>query len=248
MAAAARTLAAGTLTGLAILLGLPFLLLWTRITGNSDFMYRVSMNFCRFAMRLVGVRVRVEGTANLPSSACIFASNHASNLDGVILMPAVPRRISLFAKRELFRVPVFGASMRAAGFVAVDRTGKKAASGIAAAVRSLRGGLSLLIFPEGTRSTDGRLRPFKKGAFAMAIESGVAVAPVAIVGTHLLLPRGAWIIRSGEVVVRFRPAVETSAYTMKQREELCARVRALVAAALPPDQQDGEPDAASSTP
>jgi 1-acyl-sn-glycerol-3-phosphate acyltransferase len=245
--AAARTLVAGTLTGIAVLLGLPFLLLWTWITGNPDFMYRVSMNFCRFAIRLLGIRVRVEGAAHIPPGACIFASNHASNLDGAILMPAVPRRISLLAKRELFRIPVFGVSMRAAGFIPVDRAGRKAAAGMAAAVSSLRGGLSLLIFPEGTRSVDGRLQSFKRGAFALGIESGVPVAPIAIAGTYQRLPRGAWIIRPGEVVVRFCPAVDASEYTTKQREELLARIEQLVAAALPPDQRPAQQAAAAST-
>jgi 1-acyl-sn-glycerol-3-phosphate acyltransferase len=249
MAAAARTLVAGILTGLAVLLGLPCLILWTWISGNPDVMYRVSMNFCRFAIRLLGIRVRVEGIENIPPGACIFAANHVSNLDGVILLPAIPRRISLFAKRELFRLPVLGLGMRLAGFVAVDRVGRQAAAGIATAVDTLKQGLSVFIFPEGTRSSDGRLQPFKKGAFAMAIEAGVPVVPVSIAGTYRLLRRGEWIVRPGEVALRFGPAVDASAYTINQRAELLARVESLVAAGLPPDQKPGpQPAPTTGTP
>ena len=247
MAAAVRTLVAGLLTCVAVLIGLPFLIVWTWIAGNPDFMYRVSMKFCRFAIRVAGIRVRADGIENIPSGACIFAANHCSNLDGVILLPAIPRRIALFAKRELFRLPVLGLGMRLAGFVAVDRAGKRAAAGVATAVETLQAGLSVFIFPEGTRSLDGRLQPFKKGAFAMAIEAGAPVVPVAVAGTHRLLPRGQWIVRPGEVVVHFAAAVDSSAYGTKERIELLARVESLVAAALPPDQQPA-PTPASGAP
>ncbi|MGC2333531.1 MAG: lysophospholipid acyltransferase family protein [Candidatus Acidiferrales bacterium] len=247
MAAAARTLAAGFLACVAVLLGLPFLILWTWLAGNPDAMYRISMNFCRFAVGLAGIGTRVEGIENIPSCACVLAANHASNLDGVILLPAIPRRISLLAKRELFRLPVLGLGMRLAGFVAVDRAGKQAAAGIATAVDTLKAGLSVFIFPEGTRSPDGRLQPFKKGAFAMAIEAGVPIVPVAIAGTYRLLRRGAWIARPGEVLVSFGPALETTPYTIKERAELLARVESLVAAALPPDQKPKQQPAPPSS-
>lgn len=237
MAAAARTFAAEFLTCVVVLLGLPFLILWTWTTGDPDLMYRTAMNFCRFAIRLLGIRVRVEGIENIPSGACIFAANHASNLDAPILFPAIPRRISVLAKRELFGLPVLGVGMRLAGFVAVDRAGKQAASGVAAAVSALEGGLSVFIFPEGTRSRDGSLRPFKTGAFVTAIEAAVPIVPVAIAGTYRLLPRDRWVVHPGEVVVRFGPAVDAAAYGAAQRTELLARVESLVAAALPPDQK-----------
>lgn len=243
MAAIVRTLVAGFLTCLAVLLGLPFLILWTWATGNADFMYGTSMRFCRFVIRVTGIRVRIEGIENIPRGACIFASNHASNLDGVILLPAIPQRVALFAKKELFRLPVFGAGMRAAGFVPVDRGGRQATAGIATAVETLKNGLSVFIFPEGTRSPDGRLQPLKKGAFAMAIEAGAPIVPVSIAGTHRLMRRGEWVVRAGGVAVRFGAAVDASAFVTKGRAELLARVEASIAAALPPDQQPGEQQA-----
>jgi 1-acyl-sn-glycerol-3-phosphate acyltransferase len=243
MAAAVRTFVVEFLTCVVVLLGLPFLILWTWVAGDPDLMYGAAMNFCRFAIRLLGIRVRVEGIENIPSGACIFAANHASNLDAPILFPAIPRRISVLAKKELFKLPVLGMGMRLAGFVAVDRAGKQAGSGVAMAASTLKDGLSVFIFPEGTRSRDGRLQPFKTGAFVTAIEAGAPIVPVAIAGTYGLLPRDKWVVRPREVVVRFGPAVDAAAYSIAQRAELLARVETLVAAALPLDQKpDQRPD------
>jgi len=232
-----RTLLTGFVVALAVLLGLPWLILWTLVTGHPDLMYRLSMKFSCFAGRLAGMRVRVEGLENIPPRACIFAANHASNLDPLALLPVIPRRVSIFAKRELFRIPIFSAGMRLAGFIRVDRTGGEAAAGIAAAVRRLKEGLSLAIFPEGTRSPDGRLRRFRKGAFAIAIEAGVPIVPVSIAGAHRMLRRGDWVVHRGEVTVRFAPAVDASSYTASDLSKLLARVESLVAGGLPPDQQ-----------
>jgi 1-acyl-sn-glycerol-3-phosphate acyltransferase len=105
------------------------------------------------------------------------------------------------------------------------------------AVQYLREGLSFAVYPEGTRSQDGRLLPFKKGAFLIAIRAGVPVVPVSIVGAQDLLRKGEWSVRPGEVIVRFGEAVDVSAYTVEQRADLMARVEELVAAGLPDDQK-----------
>lgn len=243
--AAVRTLLAGLLTCVAVLFGLPLLILRTWATGSPEFMYRASMDFCRFVLRILGIDGHIEGIENIPPGACIFASNHASNLDGVILLPAIPRRVALLAKKELFRLPVFGTGMREAGFVSVDRAGRHATAGIAAAVETLKKGVPVFIFPEGTRSPDGRMQPFKKGAFAMAIEAGAPIVPVSIAGTHRLLRRGEWVVRPGDVSVRFGAPVDASALAAKDRAELLARVEASIAAALPPEQQPAPPAVAS---
>src|SRR5208282_2566734 len=123
-----RTALTGLVVSLAVLLGLPWLILWTLVTGRPELMYGLSMKFSRFAGRLAGMRVRVEGLENIPPRACIFAANHASNLDPLALMPVIPQRVSIFAKRELFRIPILSAGMRLAGFVRVDRTLREAAA------------------------------------------------------------------------------------------------------------------------
>jgi len=223
---------------LAIIFGLPWLLLWTVLTGNSDFMYAIAMKAVRFGNRLAGVRVTTIGLENIPAQACVFIANHVSNMDPLVFIPAIPRRVGILVKRELFRIPIFSSAMIRAQFTPVDR-GDRESSGksISAAARILKEGLSYAIFAEGTRSADGRLRQFKKGGFTMAIEAEAPIVPVSIAGTQSLWPKGSWTITPGEATVAFGPAVDASGYTLESRAELIQRVQSLVAAALPPEQQ-----------
>ena len=237
LAPAIRTIFVLLYLALALVFVMPWFILWGVLMNSPDPMFRAAMRAIRIGNRMAGVRVRVEGRENIPVGVCIFAANHASTLDPCVFFPEIPRRVSALVKKELFRVPIFSAGMRLSQFVSVDRADREAA---AAAVNSaaalLKTGLSFAIFPEGTRSPDGRLQPFKKGAFVMAIEAGVPVVPVAIAGTYRCMLRGAWVIRPGNVTVRFGPAVGAAEYTLDRRAELLARVQSLVAAALPPDQ------------
>lgn len=233
-----RTLLLAFFFSFAIILALPWLVLWTILTGSPDFMYGTAMKAVRFGNRLAGIRVRTLGLENIPAQPCVFIANHASNVDPLAFIPAIPRRVGILVKRELFRIPIFSAAMMRAQFTPVDR-GDRESSGksISAAAQILKKGLSYAIFAEGTRSTDGRLRPFKKGGFTMAIEAGVPIVPVSIGGTQRLLQKGSWIIAPGKAKVTFGPAVDASEYTLENRAELIQRIEALVAAALPPDQQ-----------
>jgi 1-acyl-sn-glycerol-3-phosphate acyltransferase len=232
-----RTLLLGLFFGVAVVLVLPWLILWTVITGNPDRMYRLGMQTARLGNRIVGIRVRVEGLENIPPGACIFISNHASNLDAITYIPEIPRRVAVLIKKELMRIPILSIGMRRADYISVARADREAAAAIDVAVRTLKRGVSIAVFAEGTRSPDGRLRPFKRGALNMAIEAGVPIVPVSIAGTQRLQKKGSWIVRPGEAIIRFGAAVETSSYTKKQRGELLARVESLVAAGLPPEQQ-----------
>ena len=233
-----RALFVCTFLGLGVFLALPWFVLWTIITGNPDPMYSMAMNACAFALRTIGVRVRVEGVENIPPGVCVFASNHASNLDPLVYFPAIPRRISVLVKKELLRVPVLSAGMRAAKFVAVDRAvPEAAAASVDQAVRFLREGLSFAVFAEGTRSPDGRMRPFKKGAVLMAIQAAVPVVPVSLAGTQSLMRKGSRKINAGKVTVRFGAPIDGSQFSMERRNELLALLESAVAAGLPPDQR-----------
>jgi 1-acyl-sn-glycerol-3-phosphate acyltransferase len=233
-----RTSAAILFMAFAIVVALPFLILWTAVTGNASRMYALSMTSVRIIARIVGIRVRVDGIENIPPGVCIFASNHVSNVDPIALFPAVPRRLSVIAKKELFRIPILSFGMRQAGFVPLDRSNRKAsAASVDAAIRELKSGLSFAVFPEGTRSLDGRLGPFKKGTFLMAIQAGVPVVPVSLIGTQHLLRKGHWSVQPGDVTVRFGAPVDAALYKIDQRSALLARVEALVADGLPPDQR-----------
>src|SRR5689334_17835355 len=194
--------------GFCVLLVLPWFILWTLATRNPESMYWLSMRVLIAARRIAGIRVRAEGIENIPPGVCVFAANHASNLDPVVFFPAIPRRVSVLIKEELMSIPILAAGMRAAHFVPVDRADRDAAAAsVDLAVGYLRDGLSFAIFAEGTRSMDGRLRPFKKGVAVMAIQAGVPIVPVAIVGTQNLLRKGHRRIQPGSVIVRFCPAI-----------------------------------------
>ena len=233
-----RTIAVVLFLAVALLLVMPFFILWTLLTGTADLMYEVAMKTVRASLRIAKIRVRVEGLENIPPGVCIFAANHISNVDPIAFVPAIPRRVSVLLKSELFRIPILSTAMRLAKFVPVDRADKEAAvASVNVALGVLKEGLSLAVYPEGTRSPDGRLKPFKKGTFALAIEAGVPIVPVSISGAQHLMRKGEWTMRSGEIVVRFGPPVDASQYTMERRMELLARVEELVAAGLPEDQQ-----------
>lgn len=233
-----RTLAVGIFLFLYLVLVAPWFVLYTALTRRIEPLYRTGVSGASFALRLAGIRVRVEGVENIPVGVCIFVANHVSNADPPAVVAAIPRRVALLAKKEVYRVPVLAQALRLAGFVAVDRSNTDAArASVEAALERMREGLSFLVFPEGTRSPDGRLRPFKKGSFLMAIRAGVPLVPVSVAGSHLVLPKGMWRIRPGVVTVRFHPPVNAAEYTLEQRDELIARIERVIAAGLPPEQQ-----------
>lgn len=233
-----RTLLVYAFLGLALVFILPWFVLWSVITRNPDAMYSLSIHAMSISMRIAGIRVEASGFENIPSGVCIFAANHASNLDPMVFFPAIPRRISVLIKKELLRIPILSAGMRVAKFVAVDRRDPEAAAAsVDRAVRYLQEGLSFAVFPEGTRSPDGRLRPFKKGAVLMGIQAGVPIVPVAIGGTQNLMRKGSRRINAGKITVHFGAPVEASQFSIDRRNDLLAQLEADVAAALPPDQR-----------
>ena len=207
------------------------------LTGRIDFLYRLAMKTSRAATRLAGVRVETVGLERLDRSRnYIYMVNHVSNADPPIVIPALPHRTSVMVKKELFRVPLLGRAMRMARLVAIDRANKEAAiASVRSAADVIQSGLDMTVFPEGTRSRDGRLLPFKKGPFYMAIETGVPIVPVTILGTFEILPKGRFSIRPGTATLIFHPPVEPSAFG--DRDALIAAVRDQIAAALPEDRR-----------
>ncbi len=233
-----RSLLLGFYFALCIVLVLPWLIVWSVIVGNPELMYALAMKAVRLGNRLVGIRVLIEGLENIPSGACVFVSNHVSNVDPLVFIPAIPRRVAILIKKELFRIPILATGMRRAQFVPVDRSDREsAAASIDVAVKYLKAGVSFTIFAEGTRSEDGRLRQLKRGGFSIAIEAGAPIVPVSLAGTQRLQRKGDWKLHAGEATVRFGPPVDSSSYTIDRRAELLARVHSLIGAGLPPEQQ-----------
>ena len=220
-----------------IVVGAP-LVVYVVLTGNVEPLYRAGVAAVVWVCRVAGMRTRVEGLENIPPGTVLFAANHTSNSDGPAIVGAIPRRIAILGKKSLFTIPIVGTAFRLADFVPVDRHNRgQAAASIEVAAEKMKNGVSFLIYPEGTRSSDGRLLPFRRGAIALAIKAGVPVVPVACSGAHRVIPKKSYRITPGEVVVRFCPAIDSSQYSIARRNELAERVHAAIAAALPPDQQ-----------
>jgi 1-acyl-sn-glycerol-3-phosphate acyltransferase len=205
---------------------------WTLITRNTDLLLRVGFWIARAGLPFGGVRVVVHGLDRLPRGASIVMANHSSNLDPPVLIPLLPGRVVIYLKASLMRIPVLGYAMRLAGFIPVLRDGslEGAKASSAAAKRELQRGSCLMLFPEGTRSRDGSLLPFKKGPFFLAMDSGVPVVPVSIVGATRLLPKGSLRLKSGTITVTFHAPLYPAEYSAK--EELMAAVRDAMEAGL----------------
>lgn len=206
---------------------------WTFVTRKIDFLYSAATRVALAGVRLAGVRVEVIGRERInPSRTYIFMCNHASNLDPPIVVPLIPRRTSVLVKKELFRIPVLAQAMRMGSLVAVDRSNREAAiASLRAANDVLRAGVNLTVFPEGTRSPDGRLLPFKKGPFYVAMDSGAPIVPLTIIGTHEMLPKGGIRIRPGTARLVFHEPVDPGVFA--GREELMQAVRERIASSLP---------------
>lgn len=219
----------------------PFFLLHAVLTGSTEKLYRAGLGGVAFILRGMGMRVRVEGVENIPEGTCLFAANHTSYADPPAIVGAIPRQIAILAKNSLFGIPLVGRAFRMAGFVPIDREDREGArASLAEAAEAMKKGVSFLIYPEGTRSPDGRLLRFKHGAFILAIQAGVPVVPVACSGAQRILPKGSIRMRPGEVVVRFCAPVDGAAYRLDQRRELSDRVRSAIAAALPSEQHPND--------
>ena len=210
---------------------------WTFISRRVDALYRSAMWIARVGVRIAGVRTKMVGYDRLDlSRKYIFMSNHVSNLDPPLLIPRLPFRVTVMVKKELFKMPLLGPAMRMANFVPIDRRNREAAiAGVREAEETVRSGLHMAVFPEGTRSRDGRLLPFKKGPFYLALETGLPIVPITILGTETLLPKGKVFATPGEVTVVFHPPVDPKDHP--DRDDLMQVVRDAVASALPVERR-----------
>jgi 1-acyl-sn-glycerol-3-phosphate acyltransferase len=177
-------------------------------------------------LRAAGARVTIQGAENIDRTlAYTVVCNHQSNIDSMALLATLPLSLRFLAKTEMFRTPVLGQVMRAAGMIEVDRAAPDARQIEEAAARCVKAGQSLGIFPEGTTSVDGRVRGFKNGAFVLAIANQTPVLPVAIEGTGRVWPAGRTAIRAGRVRVAVGQPVPVAGLNRDDARELRDRVR-----------------------
>jgi len=232
-----------------VVLALPVALVlipFTLLTGNVGPLYAAGSWIARTAMRVAGIHIHLEGREHIPASrACIFMANHVSNLDAPALMSHLPGRTVVFLKRELLKLPIVGYAFKLANFIPVGRIGstKSAQEAVADAKRVLASGLHITSFVEGGRSLDGRMQPFKKGAFYLAKDSGALCVPVSIYGTEKIIPWGSNRIHPGVAHIVFHPPIDPADYAT--RDDLSEAVRAAIASALPEWMRNEHVDAGS---
>jgi len=194
-------------------------------SGNA--VHRVGRAWSRSILMGSGVRVSVTGIERIDTGRpYIFMSNHQSNFDIPVLLGHLPVQFRWLAKAELFRIPVFGRAMRGAGYISIDRADRAAAfDSLRQAAEKIRQGVSILIFPEGTRSLDGFLRTFKKGGFVLAIQAGVPIVPVVVRGTFDIMPKHRLLIRPRDVTVDVGAPIAVEGVNYASKETLMEAVR-----------------------
>jgi len=238
-----RTLWTALVTTLATLYWGPVILFQAlRGRKDGDWYVHATQSWTRAVMRASGCRVVIHGAEHVrPGVPQVIASNHASWFDVFAIASTLHVPYHFVAKKELLKIPLFGPAMAAAGHVIIDRSNRERAleSLREAGERIRHTPAAVVIFPEGTRSRTGRLMPFKKGAFLLAAESGVAIVPAAVTGSFGIMPPGSPRIRPNTIHVRYLepiPAEEVAAAGVRGVEPLMERVHAAIGAALAQDE------------
>jgi 1-acyl-sn-glycerol-3-phosphate acyltransferase len=191
---------------------------------------RVGGAWSRLLLRILRVRVRVSGLEHAVAGPAVYAANHASALDILVVFGHLPVDFRIVYKGWLSVVPLLGWAIWLGGHVPIDRSHPfRARRGLDAAARRIRGGTSVVVFPEGTRSPDGAVRRFKRGSFSLALEAGVPVVPVSLVGVKAVVPRGLPSVRPGLVRVALHPVVPVEGRSADEAEALAEEVRRVVA-------------------
>ncbi len=198
--------------------------------------HKIAWFWCRIILFLSGVRLEVEGLERLtPGQRYVFFANHQSQMDIPVLEEALKDfEIRFLAKRSLFRIPFFGWGLAALGYIPVERDDpREGLRSLIACAERVREGYSVVVFPEGTRSPDGRLLPFKTAGFLIPIKAGVPAVPVAILGTRKILPKGSLFVRPGEVRVIVGDPLPTEGLTKRDKDRLAKEVRAFLERFIP---------------
>jgi 1-acyl-sn-glycerol-3-phosphate acyltransferase len=199
-------------------------------TRTGNVVHIIARIWGRAILFVSRIRVTVKGLENIdPSQSYVYMANHQSNFDIPVLLAHLPVQFRWLAKAELFRIPIFGRAMRGAGYIEIDRFNQKSAfESLNQAAGKLKNGVSIMMFPEGTRSRDGKIRPFKKGGFVMAIGSGEPIVPVVIKGTWPIMAKSSLKINSGDVTLQIERPIRTTAYTRDTKDDLMESVRSAI--------------------
>lgn len=230
----------GFLTLYLAIVGPPVILM-ARLFGAQGLVFTAGLFGLNAALRLSGIRHHLEGRTRMPADrSAVYCINHSSYLDVVAFAALYPwcRRLRVLHKAELGKLPILGQVCSLAGFIPIERREQDAAfHALERGTAALRQGVSILTAPEGTRSLDGTLQPFKKGVFVMAINAQAPVVPVAVLGATRALLKGRWLIQPGEIVVRIGDALETAGCAYDDRvtvmDDVHRRIEALLGKGRP---------------
>ena len=197
------------------------------VNRKGDLPHKIAGIWARSILAVSPIELTVKGLSNIdPDKSYIYMSNHQSNYDIPILLGHLPVQFRWLAKIELFRIPLFGYAMKRAGYICIDRSNRQSAfESLKKAAEIIRDGVSVMIFPEGTRSGDGNIGSFKKGGFVLAIESGVQILPIIIRGTFSVMSRNRLLIKPGKVTLEILKPVETSCFTKETKDELMKKIK-----------------------
>jgi len=227
----------------------PPLLLYGVLSGNTDPVYSAGILGARMALWLAGVKVETHGLEKIPRHGpVVFMSNHQGNCDPPALIIILPP-VTVIGKKEFFRIPVLGRAMRMRKFVPVDRKDREqAVVAVEEAISILKAGHPFLVFPEGTRSRDGRLQPLKKGVFIMAIKAEAPIVPISVSGSSKIMTKGKFVIHPGRVRITIHEPVPTAGRTLDDRGLIMEQVRQALLSGLEKDEWPLEELAAQPAP
>jgi 1-acyl-sn-glycerol-3-phosphate acyltransferase len=225
-----RTLYITIWVGFATLVAGTLVIVLSFFVRSGDPLHKIARVWGKSILLVSRVSVSVKGLSNIDrSSPYIYMPNHQSNFDIPVLLGHLTVQFRWLAKMELFKIPIFGRAMRKAGYISIDRYHRESAiESLKLAANRIKNGVSVLIFPEGTRSRDGKIRSFKKGGFVMAIDSGVPIVPVVITGTRAIMPKGRFRVYPGPVSMVIHKPIDTSTYTRETKEALMESVRRVI--------------------
>jgi len=220
-------------------IAIPLIYLYTLVMGSISLIVSFSdpagrrQHWCarewaRMISRTVGARVRLHGAEHIrPGESYVFLSTHQSYMDIPVMLGYLPAQLRIAAKKEVFGIPFLGWHMRRAGHISIDRASRvNAIASLQRAATGIRDGICAFLYPEGTRSRDGSLQAFKKGGFKLAMQAGVPIIPVTIIGTRELLPRDSFIFRPGPVEMYVDAPIPTADLTNEDLDTLMQTVRA----------------------
>ena len=215
----------------------PPVLIYSLLSGDGEPVYRTGVRGARLALWLAGVQLEVQGRDRIPHGRpVVFMANHQSNCDPPALLAVLPR-VLVMVKKEFFRVPIMGIAMRLVGFIRVDRKNREQAlDAVERGLLALQAGRSFLVYPEGTRSPDGRLQKFKKGVFFMALKAGAPIVPISVSGSSKIMLKGKFVMRPGRVRITVHDSVPTEGLTVEDRDIIIERVRQAILTGLAKDE------------